>query len=153
VSTLFYVDTSILAQTLYWKTQLNDRLLLFTDPSGNVTQPGFLSGHPLPQVDLGKFMVVGIVLASHSNGCTGVTITRAEIVEKQLLIGYHERKMREGVVEACTLSFATAFHFVAVPASALPVRFEAEGDASNPSIERTFQWPLRALWLAAHVKR
>ena len=26
-------------------------------------------------------------------------------------------------------------------------------EAPNPSIERTFQRPLRALWLAAHVER
>ena len=41
--------------------------------------------------------------------------------------------------------FASGPFGIAAPNTCLP--------APNPSIERTFQRPLRALWSAAHVKR
>ena len=103
--------------------------LLMTDGEGNVTQPGWLERSPLPAVNLSRSMVVGIVLATHSDGCTGVTITGASLLENQILVRYRERRRREDVIEGCTLLFTTGFDFVTVPRSELPVVFREE-DAS-----------------------
>ena len=40
-----------------------------------------------------------------------------------------------------------------VAAASVSVLLRAQAPAPNPSIERTFQRPLRALWPAAHVER
>jgi hypothetical protein len=85
--------------------------LLQTDSEGNITQPGWLERYPLPSVDLTRSMVLGIVLATHSNGCTGVTISSAAIKDGQLIVRYRERKMRTDVVEACAAAFMTGFDF------------------------------------------
>jgi len=105
--------------------------LLYTDAEGNITQPGWQVRYPLPQVDLARNMVVGIVLATHSNGCTGVRITSASILDTQIVVRYRERRLRTDVVEACPSTFTTGFDFEAIPANDLPVVFSEDQSLPN----------------------
>ena len=101
--------------------------LLQTDAEGNITQPpSWLERYPLPEIDLTRSMAVGIVLATHSDGCTGVTITGASLGEGRIVVRYRERRRRTDVIEGCATSFTTGFDFVAVPRSELPVVFREE---------------------------
>jgi hypothetical protein len=79
---------------------------------------------PLPSVDFQNSMIVGIILPTSSSGCTGVTIHRAIVSNEQVIVKYRERKPRSG--DICTQSFATAYHFVKVAASPLPVVFSED---------------------------
>ena len=78
----------------------------------------------LPSVDFQRSMVVGIILPTNSDGCTGVTIHRVVVSNAQVMVKYRERKPQSG--DICTQSFATAYHFVKVSRSSLPVVFAEE---------------------------
>jgi hypothetical protein len=78
----------------------------------------------LPSVDFQRSMIVGIILPTSSDGCTGVTIHRAILSNEQVTVKYRERKPQSG--DICTQSFATAYHFVKVSRSPLPVVFAEE---------------------------
>ena len=78
----------------------------------------------LPNVDFGSSMVVGIILPTKSSGCTGVTIYEAIVSPEQVVVRYREPKPQS--MRVCTLSFTTAYHYVKVERSPLPVVFQRE---------------------------
>jgi hypothetical protein len=94
--------------------------LPFIDQHGEPARPI----QPLPAVDFQRSMIVGIILPTASDGCTSVTISRAILSNEQVEVKYREGKPRPNAV--CTQSFATAYHFVKVTTSVLPVVFYEE---------------------------
>ncbi|NML25682.1 hypothetical protein [Zoogloea dura] len=78
------------------------------------------------KVPFDREMVIAAVLATHSNGCTGVRITRV-ISEKDRLVTHYQRDHYPGNT-LCPAAMTTAFHLVTVPVSKLPVVFVEEAD-------------------------
>ena len=96
--------------------------------NGEIIREGWLH-QPLPSVDFERAMVVGVVLATHSNGCTGVTITAARLEGEKVIVGYSELPPvnQPGSSRAiCPATFTTAFHFVSIPRTDKSVVFEPD---------------------------
>ena len=81
-------------------------------------------GPSQPSIDFESALVVGAVLATSSGGCTSVTITGAQVDGQRIVVRFKRFKHRAD--EICTSAFTTAYHFVRVPKSDLPVSFEEQ---------------------------
>ena len=80
---------------------------------------------PMPAVDFGKEMVVGVFMGSRPTAGYDIAITKTLDVNGTLRVFYRERMpARGGVVLAQVLTFP--FHLVAVPKTASEVKFEKE---------------------------
>ena len=77
-----------------------------------------------PPINFSTNVVVGMVLATASDGCTSVTFAGAQVVEQKLVVQYKLFKHRAN--EVCTTSFSTAFHFVSIPRVSLPIVFQEQ---------------------------
>jgi hypothetical protein len=74
-----------------------------------------------PQIDFGRFMVLGVTRGTGSDGCHGLGIT--QVTERSDDIRVESRQARPTRTMACTMSLVPLTDFVIVPASAKPVTF------------------------------
>ncbi len=87
----------------------------------------FDAGGPIPpRVNFDTTLVVGAVLATWPDGCTSVTITGAEELDRHIVVRYKRFKHRSD--EICTLAFKTVYHFVSIPKTHLPIAFKEQVD-------------------------
>ena len=79
---------------------------------------------PMPAVDFGKEMVVGVFMGSRPTAGFDIAITSTIEGNGILHVRYRERMPARGMVLAQVLTFP--FHLVAVPKTASEVKFEKE---------------------------
>lgn len=77
---------------------------------------------PQPAVDLSKEMVVAVFLGSRNTAGYSIDIVSAKEDQGALIVAYRERQPAPGAVTAQIIT--TPYHMVAVPKSALPVKFQ-----------------------------
>ncbi len=79
---------------------------------------------PMPAVDFGKEMVLGVFMGSRPTAGFDIAITSTIEGNGILHVRYRERTPARGLVLAQVLTFP--FHLVAVPKTASEVKFEKE---------------------------
>jgi len=79
---------------------------------------------PMPAIDFGKDMVVGVFMGSRPTAGYDIAITKTLEKDGALWVWYRERMPARGVMLAQVLTFP--FHLVAVPKTAGEVKFEKE---------------------------
>lgn len=102
-------------------------MLLASDSDGYVRSQGWLQW--LPPVEFDRSMVIGIVLATNPDSCTGVTISEASVAHQKIVVTYSERRRRTDIREACASTLTTGYHFVSLPKSPLTIEF-VDADAA-----------------------
>jgi hypothetical protein len=80
------------------------------------------SNHPLPDVDFGREMVVGVFLGTRNSAGYSVEIVGAEIQQGALIVRYRESTPPPGAITAQVIT--SPYHLVAVPQHDGVVRFE-----------------------------
>ena len=79
---------------------------------------------PMPPVDFGKEMIVGVFMGSRPTAGYDIAITKTLEANGVLRVWYRERTPARGLMLAQVLTFP--FHLVAVPKTAADVKFEKE---------------------------
>ena len=79
---------------------------------------------PMPAVDFGKEIVVGVFMGSRPTAGYDIAITKTLEANGTLRVFYRERMPARGLILAQVLTFP--FHLVAVPKTASEVKFEKE---------------------------
>lgn len=74
---------------------------------------------PVPQVDFGRYMVIGVFIGSRPNGCYGTTVTNVQRSGRKIELTRIDREPTYGAV--CTQALTAPSHLIMVERSDLPV--------------------------------
>lgn len=85
---------------------------------------------PLPEVDFGKQMVIGVFLGNRPNGCYGTRIDTISSDGKKITVRHTDSVPGPAVL--CTLNIPSPAVLVAVNRSDLPVAFASETEPVGP---------------------
>ena len=86
-----------------------------------------VSPAPLPGIDFGRKMILGVFLGARSSGCYSVHIERVTLTGEKMIVEYRESIPPPLVGCATVITFPS--HLVAVDRSAFPVEFAKLADA------------------------
>jgi hypothetical protein len=82
---------------------------------------------PAPQVDFGRFMVIGVFMGSRENGCYATGIDSVVRADGKVTVSHTDTEPGPGVM--CTLAIVSPAHLVMVERSEAPVEFLAQRKA------------------------